>query len=155
MQKEIHSLQSDTSPKAAINAEPLSTKTACHIPTVEEVATLLERWNEALQSGDADQVVALYAESSILLPTLSYTPRETPGAKRSYFEKFVLLKPFTTVNQRWISVGCNMAVDAGIYTFDLRALGEEIKARYTFTYLWNGNDWLINSHHSSVLPEDD
>lgn len=24
---------------------------------------------------------------------------------------------------------------------------------YTFTYGWNGKEWLTTSHHSSVMPE--
>jgi hypothetical protein len=51
-----------------------------------------------------------------------------------------------------IQVGCNQALDAGIYTFTFGD-GSSVQARYSFTYGWNGRDWLITSHHSSAMPE--
>jgi len=151
--KTINYLQSDEESKTTPQTTQKGVKVICHTPSVEEIAGLLDRWNRALESQDADQVVSLYAESSLLLPTLSCIPRETAEKKRSYFQKLVQLKPSVTVNQRWISIGCNMAVDTGIYTFDLQAIDKKLQARYTFTYIWTGDQWLINSHHSSALPD--
>jgi hypothetical protein len=44
-------------------------------------------------------------------------------------------------------------VDAGLYTFTFARTGAVVKARYTYTYHWDGTQWLITSHHSSVMPE--
>jgi hypothetical protein len=44
-------------------------------------------------------------------------------------------------------------VDAGLYTFTFAKTGDVVKARYTYTYRWNGSEWLITSHHSSAMPE--
>jgi hypothetical protein len=54
---------------------------------------------------------------------------------------------------RRIYVGCNTAVDAGLYTFTFARTGAVVPARFTYTYRWNGSEWLITSHHSSAQPE--
>ena len=41
---------------------------------------------------------------------------------------------------RFIEIGCNTAVDAGLYTFTFAKTGEEVSGRYSFTYRWNGSD---------------
>ena len=56
-------------------------------PTEQEIASLFDRWNVSLQSGDPRQVVANYAERSILLPTLSDKPRFTRTEKEDYFHR--------------------------------------------------------------------
>jgi uncharacterized protein (TIGR02246 family) len=126
----------------------------CHPASEKEIAGLFDRWNATLQTGDPDKVVANYAEKSILLPTVSNKPRLTPGEKEDYFEHFLKAKPFGTINSRSIEVDCNTALDAGLYTFKF-ADGKQVKARYTFTYKWEGKQWLITSHHSSAMPEKD
>ncbi|MBM3245369.1 MAG: SgcJ/EcaC family oxidoreductase [Candidatus Omnitrophica bacterium] len=118
-----------------------------------EIAALFDRWNQALQTGDPRRVTALYAEKSILLPTLSNKPRLTPAEKEDYFRHFLEKRPFGVIDMREIEVGADMAVDSGLYTFTFAKTGEVVKARYSFTYRWDGSQWLIASHHSSVMPE--
>ena len=120
----------------------------------KEIASLFDRWNKSLKSGDPDQVVKNYAKNSILLATLANKPRLTVAEKRSYFKFFLINKPAGKINSRKIEVGYDTAVDAGIYTFTFAKTGEVIKARYTFTYRFNKNKWLITCHHSSRMPED-
>lgn len=118
------------------------------------VAALFERWNQSLQTGKPDVVAKNYAERSILLPTLSGVNRVSEAEKVDYFEHFLAAKPQGKVTDRQITLGCNMAVDSGMYTFHMGSSGKEVGARYTYTYQWNGQDWLIVSHHSSLLPVD-
>jgi hypothetical protein len=54
-------------------------------PTEQDIAALFDRWNQSLQTGDPQKVVANYAERSILLPTVSNKPRLTPAEKVDYF----------------------------------------------------------------------
>ena len=121
--------------------------------TNETIAALFDRWNESLKTGDPKKVVANYAERSILLPTVSNTPRLTPAEKEDYFVLFLQSEPSGVIDMRQIEISGDIAVDSGLYTFTLAARGETVKARYTFVYKWNGTEWLIISHHSSAMPE--
>lgn len=126
---------------------------SCHPTNEQEIAGLFDRWNSSLQTGDAHKVVDNYAERSILLPTVSNKPRITAAEKLDYFEHFLEKRPSGAIDFRFIEIGCNSAFDAGLYTFTLHTTGAKVPARYTFTYSWDGQRWLITSHHSSVMPE--
>jgi len=125
----------------------------CRPTTDQEIAALFDRWNRSLQTDNPHLVVANYAERSILLPTLSNKPRVTVAEKEDYFEHFLENQPVGTINFSFIEIGCNAAVDAGLYTFYFRKTGATVAARYTYTYAWDGRQWLITSHHSSLMPE--
>jgi hypothetical protein len=124
----------------------------CQATSEKQIAALFDRWNSSLQTGDPKKVVANYAAKSILLPTVSNTPRLTAAQKLDYFEHFLQSKPFGTIDSRVIEIDCNSAVDAGLYTFKFGD-GSIVKARFTYTYKWDGKQWLITSHHSSAMPE--
>lgn len=125
----------------------------CKPASEQEIAALFDRWNASLQTGEPRKVVANYAERSILLPTVSNKPRLTPAEKQDYFDHFLQDKPIGKIDSRTIEIGCNSAFDAGLYTFTFVRTGAQVKARYTFTYKWDGQQWLITSHHSSAMPE--
>ena len=125
----------------------------CRPTTDQEIAALFDRWNRSLQTGNPHLVVANYAERSILLPTLSNKPRITAAEKEEYFEHCLENQPIGTINFSFIEIGCNSAFDAGLYTFYFRKTGATVAARYTYTYAWDGRQWLITSHHSSLMPE--
>ncbi|MGI4842810.1 MAG: SgcJ/EcaC family oxidoreductase [Janthinobacterium lividum] len=126
---------------------------SCKDTSEQEIAALFDRWNQSVQTGDPKQVVANYAERSILLPTVSNTPRLTPAEKDEYFQQFLQKRPSGKIDMRFIDIDCNSAVDAGLYTFTFAKTGDVVQARYTYTYRWDGAKWLITSHHSSAMPE--
>lgn len=126
---------------------------ACQSVTEPEIAALFDRWNRSLQTGDPKQVVANYANRSILLPTVSNKPRLTPEEKEDYFHHFLENRPVGSIDFRYIDIGCNTALDAGLYSFTYGKTKQKISGRYSFTYHWDGSQWLITSHHSSVMPE--
>jgi uncharacterized protein (TIGR02246 family) len=125
----------------------------CKTVNDQEISALFDRWNHSLQTGDPHKVVANYAEHSVLLPTVSNTPRLTAATKEDYFQSFLQNLPTGVIDSRTIEIGCNTAVDTGLYTFTYGTTGAQVKARYTYTYKWDGKQWLITSHHSSAMPE--
>lgn len=125
----------------------------CKAISEVEIASLFDRWNQSLQTGDPHKVVANYAERSILLPTVSNTPRLTQAEKEDYFHHFLENRPSGKIDLRSVELGCNTAVDAGLYTFTFATTAASVSGRYSFTYRWNGSEWLITSHHSSAMPE--
>lgn len=142
-----------TSPETPRPADGTAHTEVCKATTEQEIAGLFDRWNQALASGDAKKVVAYYASRSILLPTVSNKPRLTPEEKEDYFHHFLENQPSGKIDMRHIQIGCNTALDAGLYTFTYAKNGKAISGRYSFTYHWDGKDWLITSHHSSAMPE--
>lgn len=128
-------------------------KQVCHATTDGEIAALFDRWNASLKTGKSDIVVSNYAADSILLPTVSNRVRHTAAEKADYFDHFLDNEPVGEINERYIKIGCNTALDAGVYTFHYNKTGKSVTGRYSFTYEWNGDKWLITSHHSSVMPE--
>src|SRR5438105_8070551 len=99
----------------------------CHPTSEKQIASLFDRWNSSLQTGDPKKVVANYASKSILLPTVSNKPRLTAEEKKDYFEHFLQSKPVGTIDTRIIEIDCNSALDAGLYTFKF-ADGSVVKA---------------------------
>jgi len=126
---------------------------ACIATSEQQIAALFDRWNNSLQTGDPRTVVANYAPQSILLATVSNKPRISAEEKEDYFRYFLADKPNGRIDMRVIQVNCNTALDAGLYTFTFGRTGAQVKARYTYTYKWDGKQWLITSHHSSAMPE--
>ena len=125
----------------------------CKAVSEAEIAALFDRWNNALLTGEPAKVVANYALRSILLPTVSNQPRFTVAEKEDYFQHFLQDRPSGKIDARFVEIGCNTAVDAGLYTFTFGTKKPAVSGRYSFTYRWDGSQWLITSHHSSAMPE--
>ncbi len=53
--------------------------------TNEEISSLFDHWNEALQSGNAKNVAELYAPDAMLLPTVSNNVYQGREAIETYF----------------------------------------------------------------------
>lgn len=124
----------------------------CQPISKQEVARLFDRWNAALKV-NPDAVTANYRKDALLLPTLSNKPRDTHPEIRDYFVNFLAKGPTGIINKRHVRVGCNVAFDGGIYTFEFKD-GTSVTGRYSYTYEYENGQWLIASHHSSGLPQD-
>lgn len=128
----------------------------CAHTSEQEIVTLFDRWNASLATLDPDKVLALYAPDAVLLPTISNKPRTNHEEIRDYFVQFLKKKPLGKIDFRIIKIGCNIASDTGLYTFTLHDTNgkiEKVSARYSYVYEHLNGQWLIEHHHSSVLPE--
>ncbi|MFJ4153282.1 SgcJ/EcaC family oxidoreductase [Pseudomonas sp. NPDC089752] len=125
----------------------------CQPLTEHDALGLFAKWNTTLQTGDPAQVADLYHEQAVLLPTVSKTPRLTRDERIDYFRHFLADRPSGKLDSHHLQTGCNTATLAGLYTFDYASTGKQVAARYTYTYRWDGQNWMIKHHHSSVLPQ--
>jgi len=124
-------------------------------PTISdsEVQGLFSLWNDALATLDPDQVASRYASKSVLLPTVSDLPRTDYDGIKSYFVDFCQKKPQGVILESNVIQGEDWCMDAGIYEFTFGATGDVVKARYTYVYTYEDDEWKIAHHHSSVMPE--
>ena len=122
--------------------------------TKNEISDQFEMWNDALQTGDPDNVVACYAADAILLPTVSAKVRHNHDEIRDYFVHFLSRKPNGRIIEQNIRIYDNIAINSGLYTFSLMEDGghTDSAARFTFVYRKYEDRWLIIEHHSSILP---
>jgi uncharacterized protein (TIGR02246 family) len=122
----------------------------------EEIAAAASKWGEILEQQNPDKMTTLYAKDGVLWGTLSPTVRSGPEAIRSYFvSAFGSLPQIkVTFGEQLIRVYGNTAVNTGYYTISYTTDGvvKTIPARYSFTYVKDGDEWLIVDHHSSTLP---
>ena len=122
---------------------------------IDEIAAQFTLWNDALKTGDPDNVLACYAPDAILLPTMSNKVRSTRDGIRDYFVHFLAVKPVGRIDEQHIRIYDTLAINSGRYTFLVTVDGEEaeIEARFTFVYRKYDQGWMIIEHHSSQLPE--
>lgn len=120
---------------------------------VAEIEALFHLWNRTLESRDPDKMVRLYAANAILLPTLSNKTRTNHAEIRDYFaETFMPRRPSAKIVKAYMRVFADIAICSGIFAF---TFGDKSTAqvRKSFVYRWNGEEWLIVEHHSSLMPE--
>ena len=120
-----------------------------------DIQALFTTWNDALQTRDPDVVARLYGPDAILLPTLSNQVRHEHSEIRDYFVAFLAKRPRGVVNESNVRDYGDVAIDSGVYTFDLTVDGAttQVPCRYTFVYRRGPDGWKIAEHHSSAMPE--
>ena len=118
----------------------------------KEITLLFENWNNALKTCDPNVVTSLYAETAILLPTISNKVRHNHDEIKDYFIHFLMKEPQGEINETNIRIFENIAINSGIYTFSLND-DSSVQARFTFVYKIIEDEWKIIEHHSSMMPE--
>ena len=117
-----------------------------------EIISLFEEWNDALQTGDPKRVASLYAEDGILLPTVSNQVRHNHQEIEDYFIHFLSKEPVGKIDESNVRLFGEIAIHSGIYTFTFKD-GTRVQARFTFVYSFRNGRWMIVEHHSSQMPE--
>ena len=117
-----------------------------------EITSLFDEWNSALQTGEPKKVAALYEANAILLPTVSNKVRHNHAEIEDYFVNFLAKGPKGSIDESNVRTFGEVAINSGIYTFAF-ADGAQVQARFSFVYRWNGQKWKIVEHHSSQMPE--
>jgi uncharacterized protein (TIGR02246 family) len=147
--------------KAVGAAVALSVVSLCLPPAAsagpkEDVAAATQSWAQALGEDNPDKVLPFYSGDAVLWGTLSPTVRADQAALRDYFVTAFKVLPGLKVafGDQLIRVYGETAVNTGYYTFSFARDGEAktLPARYSFTYVKNGDRWLIVDHHSSAMP---
>ena len=111
---------------------------------------LLQIWVEKIKINDAKQVAELYHEDGLLLGTFSDVERKGHKLILDYFENlFISNVDVEIITKHEFIAEFNYTV-SGLYNFIVN--DKKIKARFSFVFLKNKDDWKILSHHSSVLP---
>src|SRR3979490_877954 len=122
----------------------------------EDVVAATSNWARALGEDDPDKVLPFYSGDAVLWGTLSPTVRADQAALRAYFVTAFKVLPGLKVafGDQLIRVYGGTAVNTGYYTFSFAKDGETktLPARYSFTYVKSGENWLIVDHHSSAMP---
>ena len=122
----------------------------------EDVAAATAKWGQTLGENDPDKIVLLYATNGVLWGTLSPTVRSDRAALRDYFVTAFKVLPGlkVTFGDQLIRVYGDTAVNTGYYTFAYVKDGEArtLPARYSFTFVKEGGNWMIVDHHSSAMP---
>lgn len=117
-----------------------------------EIKALFDEWNNALQTGDPNNVAVLYETNGILLPTVSNKVRHNHEEIADYFVHFLAKGPVGKIDEANVRTFGQLAINSGVYTFTFKD-GSAVQARFTFVYRWNGQRWMIVEHHSSQMPE--
>ena len=127
--------------------------------TENNIANTYQNWCDAVGSskGNPDNMVKFYAPNAILIPTLS--PKILINRKHgldAYFVAFTGKKDIQCkTNKIMIQSYGDISISNGLYTFtytDKNGNQETLPARFTFVYKKYGDNWLIVSHHSSLVP---
>lgn len=133
------------------------TKSTCARLTPAQLDTHFNKFNAAWATGNPDTVTALFDDDAVLLATVANVPRTDHAGIRDYFVKFLKGKPVGRIDTATVKSGCNWALQMGTWTVTLTdpASGakNDVKARYSFLYQFEGGRWKIEHLHSSAMPE--
>ena len=111
---------------------------------------MLQTWIEKIKSNNANEVSDLYHKDGLLLGTFSNIERNGRELILDYFKNLFISKVDVEIITQHEFKADTISTISGLYNFLVN--DREIRARFSFVFLKNKEDWKILSHHSSVLP---
>lgn len=124
----------------------------------ENPRQVLRAWLNGVNSGNLNNVLSLYSEDAVLLPTFSNKCLAEPELIKAYFQRLgshknlnVQLHEKTLVVQNFSH---NLHSMSGIYAWRSEVDGENLifEARFTFSVDLNRSRPIVH-HHSSQVPQ--
>ena len=118
---------------------------------------IIEVWFNGVNSCNLPEVIKLYDQKAILLPTFSNKCLHTPEGIRNYFEKLATHKDLhVALHENTLSIqelSNELYSMCGIYCWRFEVEGEVLnfEARFTFTVKTTSSRPIIH-HHSSQVP---
>jgi uncharacterized protein (TIGR02246 family) len=109
------------------------------------------QWEQVYNTGDVDEIVALYTEDSLLFGSAAQLFAGAEGA-RTYFNKLPAVTKVKMGDQHTIAVGRNVLLTSGFVDFTLKD-GTPLSYRLTFAMMKVDGQWLIAQHHGSPMPK--
>ncbi len=145
------------SPTPSAAAAPLAaTAEKCAPIDAATVTGWFDQWNLALATLDVDKVAARYWPDAVLLSDAGNTPRTSPKLIHEYYSQFLMQHPRGRIESHHVQIGCNLAIDAGRYTFSLMndaGSVSDLPALFTLVYQYRNGSWKILHHDSAALRD--
>ncbi|MBX3747211.1 MAG: DUF4440 domain-containing protein [Verrucomicrobiae bacterium] len=118
---------------------------------------VLHAWMGGVNGGQIDDVLGLYADGAVLLPTFSPHAITTEEMRRRYFEQLGARPGLNvSLHQRTVReqpLAGSLRVISGIYCFRMEIDGELLGFEARFSYVVDpGASRPILHHHSSQIP---
>lgn len=124
------------------------------------IKTLMEHWAALYGSSSTpEEIAALYAEDAVFWGTGSTVPFVDRASFAPYFQR-----QFDSFVKRQVSFHDaviriygegRFATNIGTYEFQVETAAgqvQQVRHRYSFAYIREGDGWLIVQQHSSALP---
>jgi hypothetical protein len=127
-----------------------------HAMEVPDLDKALDAYIEAVESGDANKVVALYDKDAVFYSMIATKPLKTQKERLEYYKK-VVAEPDMTVDID--DFNCESiaykATCTGLYTFRHTLEGEEVETpgKFVFKYTLQNDKWIITEHRSTKIGE--
>jgi uncharacterized protein (TIGR02246 family) len=123
----------------------------------EDAFAGVERWSEAFNSGDVEQIVRMYANDALVLGTLSPGMTSKPDDLRAYFKGAAIAKLQVKLGDHSaVALAEDVVAITGFYDFSRPVADGQpvvVPARFSFVMVKKDGIWKIAHHHSSVRPK--